>query len=98
MEALKVTGGAVSLPVFRPCIGLDKEEIIATARKIGSYETSVLPYEDCCVLFTPRHPKTRPKLADVEAEEAKLGGLTADSAADAAEVTKIGYFDHTAGN
>ena len=98
MEALKVTGSAVSVPVFRPCIGLDKEEIIGTARKIGSYETSVLPYEDCCVLFTPRHPKTRPKLADVEAEDAKLGGLTADSAADAAEVTRIGYFDHISVN
>ena len=72
MEAINVTDTIAKYPVFRPCIGLDKEEIIATARKIETFETSILPFEDCCTVFTPRHPRTRPELAKVEAEEAKL--------------------------
>ena len=72
MQALAVTDNAVDMPVFRPCIGLDKEEIVTIARKVGSFETSILPYEDCCTVFTPRHPKTRPELAKVIAEEQKL--------------------------
>lgn len=72
MQALSVTDSAVSLPVFRPCIGMDKEEIIVIARKIGTFETSILPYEDCCTVFTPRHPKTRPELEKVLAQESKL--------------------------
>ena len=72
MQALAVTDNAVNMPVFRPCIGLDKEEIVTIARKVGSFETSILPYEDCCTVFTPRHPKTRPELAKVIAEEQKL--------------------------
>ncbi len=72
MQALRVTDSVVSLPVFRPCIGMDKEEIIAIARKINTFETSILPYEDCCTVFTPKHPKTRPVLEKVLAEEAKL--------------------------
>ena len=58
--------------MFRPCIGLDKEEIIVSARKIGTFDTSILPYEDCCTVFTPRHPRTRPSAAEVEEEEKKL--------------------------
>ena len=72
MDAMAVTGAAVSLPLFRPCIGMDKSEIIALARKIGTFDTSILPYEDCCTVFTPRHPKTRPQLADVLAELQKV--------------------------
>lgn len=72
MQALNVTDSVVGLPVFRPCIGMDKEEIITVARKIGTFETSILPYEDCCTVFTPRHPKTRPVLEKVLAEEQKL--------------------------
>ncbi len=72
MQALHVTDSAVSLPVFRPCIGMDKEEIITVSRKIGTFDTSILPYEDCCTVFTPKHPKTRPELAKVEAQEEKL--------------------------
>ena len=72
MAALAVTDSTVSMPVFRPCIGLDKEEIIRTARTIGTFETSILPYEDCCTVFTPKHPKTHPRLEDVIAEEKKL--------------------------
>ena len=60
------------IPVFRPCIGLDKDEIIQIARKIGTFETSILPFEDCCTVFTPRHPKTRPELEKVIEEEKKL--------------------------
>ena len=72
MQALAVTNGAVSLPVFRPCIGMDKEEIIGISRKIGTFDTSILPYEDCCTVFTPKHPKTRPEFSKVEEQEARL--------------------------
>lgn len=71
MQALAVTDSAAAMPVLRPCIGLDKEEIIATARKIGTFETSILPYEDCCTVFTPRHPVTRPYMDRVLQEENK---------------------------
>ena len=72
MQAIGVTDAAVSIPVFRPCIGMDKEEIVRIARQIGTFETSILPFEDCCTVFTPRHPKTRPELEKVLAQEAKL--------------------------
>ena len=72
MDAMAVTGAVVNVPIFHPLIGMDKEEIVTIARKIGTMETSILPYEDCCTVFTPRHPKTKPVLALVEAEEAKL--------------------------
>ncbi len=65
MGALGVTDDAVSLPVFRPLIGMDKEEIVEISRKIDTFETSILPYEDCCTVFTPRHPSTKPKLDKV---------------------------------
>ena len=60
------------LPVLRPLVGLDKEEIVRCARRIGTFDTSVLPYEDCCTVFTPRHPRTRPRLGEVEEAEAAL--------------------------
>ena len=72
MQALAVTDICANRPVFRPCIGLDKEEIIEIARKIGTFETSTLPYEDCCTVFTPRHPRTKPELEKVLREEAKV--------------------------
>ncbi len=72
MQALGVTNSVVSRPVFRPCIGMDKEEIIRISREIDTFETSILPYEDCCTVFTPRHPRTRPELYKVEREEAKV--------------------------
>lgn len=72
MEALGCTDIMTDLPVFRPLIGLDKLEIIHIAERIDTYETSILPYEDCCTVFTPRHPVTKPKLANVEKEERKL--------------------------
>ena len=72
MEAMNVTGAVVNLPVLRPVIGMDKEEIVQIARKINTFETSILPYEDCCTVFTPRHPRLRPLPGEVEAAEAKL--------------------------
>ena len=61
-----------SLPILQPLIGMDKGEIVAQARKIGTFDTSILPYEDCCTVFTPRHPRTHPTLAEVEEAEAAL--------------------------
>ena len=72
MEAMTVTGAVVDIPVFMPLIGMDKEEIVTIARKIGTMETSVLPYEDCCTVFTPKHPKTKPTLGQVLHAERKL--------------------------
>ena len=72
IEAVKVIYDSVKMPVFRPCIGLDKSQIIETAEKIGTYETSVEPYEDCCTVFTPRHPVTKPKLWKVLEEENRI--------------------------
>ena len=72
MEAIAVTNSVVSLPVFRPLIGMDKEEIVRIARVIDTFETSILPYEDCCTVFTPRHPRTRPQLEKVMAELEKV--------------------------
>ena len=72
MKALAVTESVVSSPVLRPLIGMDKVDIIHMSRKIGTYDTSILPYEDCCTVFTPRHPATRPTLEEVEAAEAAL--------------------------
>lgn len=70
MESLSVTDNAVDMPVFRPCIGMDKEEIVKISKKIDTYETSILPYEDCCTIFVPKHPKTKPNLDEiVEAEK-----------------------------
>ncbi|MDD3164303.1 MAG: tRNA 4-thiouridine(8) synthase ThiI [Oscillospiraceae bacterium] len=70
MEAICVTDAVCEIPVFRPAIGLDKEEIVTIARRIGTMETSILPYEDCCTVFTPKHPKTKPNLQIVmEAEQ-----------------------------
>ena len=72
MDAMAVTGAVTALPIFRPLVGMDKEEAVRIARKIGTFETSILPYEDCCTVFTPRHPRTRPRLEDVEAIEEPL--------------------------
>ncbi|MEA4869773.1 MAG: tRNA uracil 4-sulfurtransferase ThiI [Christensenella sp.] len=70
IESLTVTNDAVSLPVFRPLIGFDKEEIIDRAKAIGSFDTSILPYEDCCTVFVPQHPVTKPKLETIRRSEA----------------------------
>lgn len=72
MEAMTVTGAVVDIPIFMPLIGMDKEEIVTIARKIGTLETSIMPYEDCCTVFTPRHPKTKPTLGQVLHAERNL--------------------------
>ncbi|MBE7002036.1 MAG: tRNA 4-thiouridine(8) synthase ThiI [Ruminococcaceae bacterium] len=72
MQAMQVTGAVVDIPVFMPLIGMDKEEIVTIARKIGTMETSVLPYEDCCTVFTPKHPKTKPTIGQLINAERKL--------------------------
>ena len=72
LAAIGVTDSVVNIPVFRPCIGLDKNEIVIQARHYGTFDTSILPYEDCCTVFTPRHPKTQPKIEAVMAELSKL--------------------------
>lgn len=72
MKAINVTNVLADIPVYRPLIGMDKDEIVQISRKIGTFETSVLPYEDCCTVFTPRHPRTRPELEKVIEQENKL--------------------------
>ena len=72
MEAMTVTGAVVDIPIFMPLVGMDKEEIVTIARKIGTLETSILPYEDCCTVFTPKHPKTKPTLGQVIHAEREL--------------------------
>ncbi len=69
LGALACTDAVADIPVFRPLIGMDKDEIITISRKIGAFETSILPYEDCCTVFTPKHPRTRPSLEMVEQAE-----------------------------
>ena len=72
MEAMAVTGAVVDIPIFMPLIGMDKEDIVTIARKIGTLETSILPYEDCCTVFTPKHPKTKPNLGQLLHAERNL--------------------------
>ena len=72
MEAMASTQAVTHLPVLQPLIGMDKEEIITIARKIGTFDTSILPYEDCCTVFTTRQPRTRPQVSEVEAAESAL--------------------------
>ncbi len=72
MEAMAVTGAVADMPVLRPVVGMDKEDIVKISRKIGTYDTSILPYEDCCTVFTPRHPRLHPTLEELEAAEQAL--------------------------
>jgi thiamine biosynthesis protein ThiI len=72
MEAIDITNEVVKLPVFRPLIGLDKEATCDISRRIGAFETSILPYEDCCTVFVAKHPRTHPKHADIEDAEKNL--------------------------
>lgn len=89
--ALSCTEAAVtSMPVLRPVIGMDKEEIVAISRKIDTFETSILPYDDCCTVFTPKHPKTKPRLDDIIAAEQPLDAESLiDRAVAGVEVVQI---------
>ena len=93
MEAMAVTGACVEMPIFQPLIGMDKEEIVTIARRIGTMETSILPYEDCCTVFTPRHPKTKPTKAQVDRA---CAGLDFDALIERAlantELVKVRYY------
>lgn len=81
LDAIACTDAACTMPVLRPVIGMDKDEIVKIAYKIDTFETSILPYEDCCTVFTPKHPKTKPRLGYVlEAEEKLDGGALLESA------------------
>ncbi|MEF9934073.1 MAG: tRNA uracil 4-sulfurtransferase ThiI [Clostridium sp.] len=75
LESMYVTNAAVQMPVFRPLVGMDKTDIVDISREIGTYETSILPYEDCCTIFVPKHPKTKPRLEDIEASETKIENI-----------------------
>ncbi|HAB94563.1 MAG TPA: hypothetical protein DCF49_07355, partial [Lachnospiraceae bacterium] len=72
LTALGVTNAVCTLPVFRPLIGFDKEEIVQVSKKIGTFETSILPYEDCCTIFVAKHPVTKPHLEVIERHEKNL--------------------------
>lgn len=94
MEAMAVTGAVVDIPIFMPLVGMDKEEIVTIARKIGTLETSILPYEDCCTVFTPKHPKTKPTLAQLLHAEKKLDReALIQRAVDSVEHLKLAYYD-----
>ena len=93
LKAIQVTDSVVNLPVFRPCIGLDKNEIIIQARHYGTFDISILPFEDCCTVFTPKHPKTQPKIEDVmrELEKVDVEALLDEAYATMYTVTKLVY-------
>ena len=75
IQSLSVTNEVCTLPVFRPCIGMDKQEIVEISEKIGTFETSILPYEDCCTIFVAKHPVTKPNLNVIKKSERKLEGV-----------------------
>lgn len=89
LESILVTNSELQIPVFRPLIGMDKVDIIDMSRKIGTYDISILPYEDCCTIFVPKHPKTRPRLAEIKNSEEKLDveGLMKDALENAEVLT-----------
>lgn len=93
MESLYCTDSAVNMPVFRPCIGMDKEEIVRISKKIDAYETSIQPYEDCCTIFVPKHPKTKPSLGEIVKAEENLGDVEAalDKTIADTEVIEVKY-------
>ncbi len=93
LKAIRVTDSVVDLPVFRPCIGMDKSEIVIEARKYGTFDTSILPFEDCCTVFTPRHPKTQPRMEAVQEELRKVDfeGLLDEAYATMQTETKLVY-------
>ncbi|MEG0382758.1 MAG: tRNA uracil 4-sulfurtransferase ThiI [Christensenella sp.] len=91
MDSIYVTNSVCTMPVFRPLIGMDKSEIVDIATKIGTYETSILPFEDCCTVFVPKHPTTRPRIERIAEAESVLDiDALVDAAVEGAELLKIG--------
>ena len=89
MEGLGATNAVAELPVFRPLIGFDKSEIVKIAQTIGTFETSILPYEDCCTIFVPKHPETRPKVAEMKRSEEVIAEMMIGMMATAVENCEI---------
>ena len=87
LRALACTDDAAVMPVLRPLIGMDKNDIVAIARKIDTFETSILPYEDCCTVFTPKHPNTKPQVEQVRKAQQQVDW--AEMLAEAVEGTKV---------
>jgi tRNA uracil 4-sulfurtransferase len=91
LQSMYVTESGIEMPIFRPLVGTDKIDIMDTARKIGTYETSILPYEDCCTIFVPKHPKTKPRIGDIIKSEAVLDkDELIKNAIEEAEIIEIG--------
>jgi len=92
IQAIACTDAAAEMPVFRPLIGMDKSEIVAISQRIDTYNTSIEPYEDCCTVFTPKHPRTRPNLKDIlVAEKALDAEALITECVETVKLTKIGY-------
>ena len=89
MHSLMATNAVCTIPVYRPCIGMDKQEIIDRSQLIGSYETSILPYEDCCTIFVAKHPVTKPSVAAMEKSEKRLAEKIDELVAKAIETDEI---------
>ncbi|HEY5537854.1 MAG TPA: tRNA uracil 4-sulfurtransferase ThiI [Acetobacterium sp.] len=89
MEGLGATNAVAELPVFRPLIGFDKSEIVKIAQTIGTFETSILPYEDCCTIFVPKHPETRPKVAEMKRSEEVIAEMMVGMMATAVENSEV---------
>ncbi|WKY43452.1 tRNA uracil 4-sulfurtransferase ThiI [Eubacteriaceae bacterium ES2] len=89
MEGLGATNAVATIPVFRPLIGFDKTEIVEIAQRIGTFETSILPYEDCCTIFVPKHPETRPKVSAIEKSEESIQEIMVDMMTTAVSDTEI---------
>ncbi|MEG1433683.1 tRNA uracil 4-sulfurtransferase ThiI, partial [Eubacterium sp.] len=91
-EGLGATNAVVDMPVLRPLIGMDKQEIVEIAQRIGTFETSILPYEDCCTIFVPKHPETKPKREMIEKSEIemeKIAGPMIEKAIADAEIVRV---------
>ena len=96
MQAMAVTGAVVDVPIFMPLVGMDKEEIVSIARKIGTMQTAILPYEDCCTVFTPKHPKTKPTLGQLLNAEKNLDReALIQRALENIEKIKVSYHDES---
>jgi thiamine biosynthesis protein ThiI len=89
MHSLVVTDAVAQMPVFRPLIGFDKEEIVQIAKKIDTFETSILPYEDCCTIFVPKHPQTKPQLERIQISEKALEDVIEEMMQKAIETMEV---------